>query len=257
MRRNIHPKFLATSPEFIWHCDLAFSGPKAKIVHLICRDLFSGYIRGTYLGSRKTAKATLSAFKRMTEKVSPQMVSVDKGTEYAKLGRYLKSKGIKYTPLSSYQHAYGAEFSISKIRGLQRRMQTEGASKDLRKNLKDILNTLNNRPSYTGFTPKEGLKQENAGKIFQARYGKYLDKVREQFDVKEKARFKIGQKVRILNYQSASQEKTAFKRAQTRFSTVTFYIKEIKNTYPITYLITDEFGIEISTLVPENHLIEA
>jgi len=253
-----YPKAVATRPNALMHCDLAFWA-KNQIIFLICRDIFSSMTYAQFMGRSKSAKATLNAFKKIEQRVKGGPifhVSFDSGTEFASVSKYLKQTGRQATKLSSWQHAFAAEAAIKDIRRQYRKMKAKNGKGDIRKLMPSILSTLNNKPSrITGMKPIEAVKPENFGTVFSRKFTPYINKVNTT-NFEKDAKYKPGDTVKVLNLKSAS-ERHSLTKQPTTYSTTNFTIKAVnKQSFPISYTICDSEGTVINRSYYERHLFK-
>ena len=101
-------------------------------------------------------------------------------------------------------------------------------------------------------TPIEAAKIENAGIVFQRRFGDYIKEKSKNYEGK----FAIGTKVRVIAFKNASEQSNPFKK-DTRYSTSVFTIyKKVSESFPVQYLLEDEQANLISRPFLERHLIK-
>ena len=142
-----------------------------------------------------------------------------------------------------------AEQSVKAIRAKLEQYYTHIDKKvDLTDVLPSILTSINTTPVVrTGFTPNEAARPENAGKIYQLKYGhflKTLEKIRNKFPVKTPVRVAIPDKNVFL------------KKSKPGFSAEIFYVATVRNTMPTTYIIEDSDGDRLRGYFREDHLID-
>jgi len=249
---QLYPKMVTTAPYQEMHCDLAFWSRNA-FVYLICRDLFSGMTHAQYMGNRKDAARTLRAFQKIEKEIKFPLLSVayDSGTEFQQVSKYLRDKHRRAKQLKSFQHAYAAEKAISDIRKLYRRYKVATGRSDIRKSIGDFVKTINKRHNrVTKMSALDALKVENFGKVFSRRYGRYLTRLHKG----SKAKFQPGDRVRILNFVSAS-EKSKIIKPPTRFSSSIFTVyKRVPHSHPPSYIVVDDQQREINRPIYERNL---
>ena len=252
-----YPKAVATRPNALVHCDLAFWA-KNSIVFLICRDIFSSMTYAQFMGKGKDAKRTLNAFQKIESRIKGGPighVAFDQGKEFTMVADYMREKGKQATKLSSWQHAFAAEAAIKDIRQLYKKYKAKHDGKgDIRKLMAKIISTINNRPSrISGMKPSDAVKQENWGTVFRR---KFLPYTMKSANVKRIAKYKPGDTVKILNLKSASGQQ-GMKKPMTKYSTTNFTINSIKPTsYPVSYTISDPDGYIINRPYYERHLFK-
>jgi len=258
-RRKDYPKAISTRPNALVHCDLAFWA-KGNIVYLICRDIFTSMTYAQFMGKGKDAKRTLVAFKKIEDRIKggPIMhVSFDQGTEFNDVAKYMRDRNRQATKLSSWQHAFAAEAAIKDIRKLFKKYKAKhGGKGDIRKIMPLIISTINNRPSrITGLKPVEAVKMENWAKVFNSKFRGYISHI-NTIDTKKLAKYKPGDKVKIINFKSASDQ-NALVKPQTKYSTTNFTINSVlQMSFPISYTITDPDGYQINRPYYERHLFK-
>jgi len=241
------------------HCDLAFWA-KSNVVFLICRDIFTSMTYAQFMGKGKDAKRTLNAYKKIESRIKggPILhVAFDQGKEFNDVVEYMKSKNRQATKLSSWQHAFAAEAAIKDIRKLYKKYKAKHDGRgDIRKLMPLIISTINNRPSrIMGLKPVEAVKQENWGKVLEAKFGRYIDRV-NSINTEQLAKYKPGDTVKIINLKSAS-EQAALTKPLTKYSTTNFTINSVNEmSYPISYTILDPDGYLINRSYYERHLFK-
>jgi len=257
--KKLFPKAVTTRPNALMHCDLAFWA-KNSIVYLVCRDTFSSMTYAQFMGKGKGAQRTLNAFKKIEERVKGgriSHVSFDSGTEFSLVSKYMRDTGRKATKLSSWQHAYCAEAAIKDIRMQYRKIKAQNDGKgDIRKLMPSIISTINNKPSrITGMKPVEAALPQNWWTVFTRKFDPYLQKIKEtNYDTEPK--YKPGDTVKILNLKSAS-ERNAMKKPETTYSETNFTINRVlRQSYPISYKLSDPDGTEINRSFYERHLFK-
>jgi len=127
--------------------------------------------------------------------------------------------------------------SVKAVRAkLERHATHIGKKVDLGNVLPSILKSINTTPVHrTNFTPVESNQLKNSGKVFQLKYGKYLEK-RE----KMKNKFQVGQQVRIA---IPDGDKNKFlKKSKAGFSSEIFLVDSVRDTIPPSYVIKDQDG---------------
>lgn len=250
---NRHPKLVVSHPYQEIHCDIGFWSKNA-FAYLICRDLFSGMTHAKFLGNRKDAKRTLNAYKKIEQEVKFPVLSVafDRGKEFMDVIKYMKGKHRKAKQLQSYQHAFAAEKAISDIRKLFRKYKIHTGKNDIRKIMPKLVSSINKRRNRViGMNAHEAQMTKNYGKVFEARFKKYLNNLISS-DLKED--LQVGEKVRISSIASASA-KSSFKKPETKFSSSIFTVyKRVENSFPPSYIVQDEDGIIIDRSFYRRHL---
>lgn len=254
---KVHPKFITTTPFQSVSCDLAFFA-KNKLVYLMCIDDHSGLKFSEFAGNRKTANSTKRALEKIFSRMPrmPMRLRVDKGREFSSLKSFLASKKIAFSQLDSYQKAYNAEAFIGQLRKIYRRYQTYSGKKDIRPIIQSIVTSMNKkRNRVTGLTPIEASKMQNAGQVFEKRFSKHLEKMRENYDVSKIAKFPLNSKVRVISYRNASEEKSLLKKGPRYSSTIFTVYKQVNGSFPIQYMLKDDKGVVINRRFIERHLV--
>ncbi len=191
--------FVLTNKDLYWDCDTAMFGHKSTKPSLICTDSFSSFIRAQPL-KHLTANNMNNAFVKLIESqnngIYPMNVRTDAGTEFAKLQQVLPT-GSKHVKAILRRKAYNAENSIRKIRSRLERYKTFTGKKSAWPEYKDeILKSINSTPLSNiniDLSPAD-VTLRNAGILFDAKYGSYLDSVAR---ANESPVFRKNQGVRI------------------------------------------------------------
>jgi len=233
---------IVARPDELWQADLVFmdvpQGAPAKdndgIKYLLTViDVFTKYAWVKPL-KNKEAQTVTNAFEQILEEGrKPEKLQVDKGSEfYNKIFEALmtKNKIHMYSSNSDHKAAVVERFN----RTLKQRMtklfevnQNFRYIDDLQKLVKNYNTTYH---STIKMTPEEASKKENTLKVFNNLFDNFLD----DDDEKPKAKFKVGDYVRIPS------AKTIFSKEGTgKWTIEIFKINLVKNTKPITYGIED------------------
>ena len=252
---KVHPKFITTTPFQSISCDLGFF-KKNKNIILFCQDDFSGFKMAQFIGHKKNAKSSANAMRKILSKLptKPAQIRTDQGGEFANFKKI--DKNIKHVSLNSFQKAYNAEKLIGEFRKLYRRYQEYTGRKDVQKILPKLINSMNKKKSrITKMAPIEAIKIENAGKVFKNKFSKnYMQRSYNTFP--QNTKYKKGDKVRVLDFRNATEEKSNFDKKKKRYSSAVFTIKEVlPATSPQQYLIEDSYGKIINRRFIDRHLI--
>lgn len=260
-KRKLYTKYVTSKPFQSMSCDLFF-GKGHKNIFLMCADDFTNYRLGQFVGHRKTAKATTNAMAKILTAIPKKMhvntIRTDYGSEYAGFEKFLKDKDIKYVPLKSYFKAYNAEKMIRDVRQVLKRYSQKYNKKVSPKIIKTIIRSLNNRHNrIMKMSSIDALNVENYGKVFERKFGSYIKAKRDNVNIKEMAKYRRGDKVRVLAYRNIIEERSQLSKKPTRYSTTIFRVfKPIPETYPIQYFLIDEnSGQFINKRFLESHLI--
>ena len=239
----------------IWAVDIvqmpiewkSYNNSKTLILSVI--DCFSKYAWLVVLDNKQSQtiiNALISIFK--TSKRKPKKLWTDNGGEFI-------SKEFKKQILDKYKielyHTY-ANFHSSIVERFNRTLKNwtfkaldENNSKNWVKLIPQLIDKYNNKKHSTiRMTPIDASKPANSEKVFNNLYGKFYDELMMS-EESEKPRFKVNDIVRI------TRDKTIFeKQGDQTFTNETFQIREILNTIPITYKLSE---LEI----PKNHMRQA
>ena len=194
-------------------------------------DIFSKFAWVMPLKS-KTGKEMCDAFEKLIVDRKPKKLWTDAGKEF--VNKYFKEFLTKHE-IELYQtFNEGKAVVIERFnRTLKEKMYrhfTETNSNKYLDILPKLVSGYNNTYHTTiKMTPIEGSKKENEGEIH------YTPDA-----VKEKPKFKIGDRVRIYKY-----KKLFSKGYETNWTKEIFVISEIRKTSPITYKIKDLNGEDI------------
>lgn len=233
----------------IWSADLidmkefANSNKGTKFL-LNVIDLFSKYAWSVPLKD-KTGESIVEAFNKITITRKPNKLWVDKGKEFYNkaFDKWLQSKNISiYSTFNEGKAVVIERFN----RTMKARMWKYFTAHDTKKYI-NILDKLidqynNNYHSSIKMTPVEASKKNNEEAVRNSLYGKINIK-------QKKAKFKIGDRVRIYRY------KSVFEKGYTpNWTTEIFEVYKIQYTIPTTYLIKDLSGEEIQGSFYEQEL---
>ena len=237
----------------IWSADLVemrnFSKWNKGINYLLMViDVFSKYGWVRVLKNKK-AETVYEAFRDIIIKSNrkPKMLWTDRGSEF--IGKYFKNYlGIK--KIKPY-HTYNEEKS-SVVERWNRtikekiwKMFTLNNNNVYWDKIDKIVDDYNNSyHSSIKMTPVEASKEENKNKVWTNLYGNLI------YLIPEKAKFEIGDKVRIPKY-----KRKVFDKGYTpNWTEEIFIIDKILPTKPVTYKIVDLMGKEISGSFYEKEL---
>lgn len=244
-------------------CDLAFFA-RNKHIFLVCSDILSGMIHAKFLRT-KTAKATNAALLKILDEIDNNKFTVnqilsDSGTEFSNLHTILSPRRIQHIKLKTYQRAANVESAIGRIKQLYRRYQTQSGRKGIIPIMKSILSTLNKRYNRsTKCSAEEAIRQNKPGRLYKKRYGTAILKNFDLAMSNKAGKYNLGQKIRVINFTKAAEERSRFKPPLSRYSTKIFIIHKIlKHNYPVSYILLDpEKDTLINRPVPERYIISA
>jgi transposase InsO family protein len=224
----------------IFSCDLMEMGPLwAKYNRnvrylLVAVDVLSKYLYVQPV-KRKTPVEMIRAFRLIFKHKIPKLLYVDRGIEFysKKFLQFLEPYGIKvYSTYSSMKSVF-AERMIRHLRDKITKVMSETGSRKFLHLLPRIVDEYNSQVhSTTKMAPKD-VRPEHDTALIQRLYGGRLRST-------QKPRFHVDDQVRV------SIQKGLFTKASVQtFSNEVFYIDQVKNTQPITYVLRDEKGERI------------
>ena len=246
-------KFVTTGPRLNLSCDSAYF-PHSKLPYaIVCRDAFSGKVYAkTQRGLKSTT--TLKTLQKLIEEQAqgkyPATIYTDLGNEYALIHQLPSHHKVTH---GRNQKSFIAEQTIAAIRSKINKYSTFlGRKVDISDVLPSILQSINTTAnSRTGLTPEQSELLENAGTVFQRKYGKYLE---EKQIAKQRNKFKLGDFVRVSIPDTANQ---FLKKSLPGFSVEVFQVKSVRDTLPHTYIVQDSVGRQVSGYFNESHLLSA
>ena len=198
-------------------------------------DVFSKYAWSIPM-KKKTGETTLEAFRKIGRDSGrmPKHIWVDKGLEF--YNRYVtgwlqENNIIRYSTYSEHKSAVVERFNRTLKEMMWKKLTAENT-----RNWIDLLMTLihkyNNRIHSTiGMTPVKASQKENEVKVLQniINNSRYISK--------SKAKFKVGDKVRI------SRTKSTFEKGYLpNWSEELYVVDKVQQTIPITYKLKDTLG---------------
>lgn len=255
-RKKVQSKYVSTFAMKNLHIDTIVFSRKLYFLSACCT--FSNYSACEFVGYSKKASSILRAFKRLFTKLplKPTVVSSDSGTEMAQIPKFLSAHSIEFVQLKSYQHSYQAERLNHSIRSIFRKIKTYKGHGDIRRLMPRIISQINRIKSrVTKLTPLQMLKPQYAGRVFKSRYSNYL---KDKKDAHGHYQFKVNDSVRLYNFLSASEKSNILKAKASRYTPEIFYVDKIlPNTYPPSYLVRDNKGVQINRPIKQYHLIRA
>lgn len=197
-----------------WDLDIADLAKLAKYnknfkYFLLAIDVLSKYIRVVPLKTKGAVEVT-NAFKTMIEKVQPQSLHSDRGTEFtnATFQNFLNTKNIKHFHTNNELKAMVAERAIKTIKLKIYKYFTESKSYKWIDVINDIVKTYNNTVHHsTGVTPAS-VTLQNQNEIWNKLYPNELS-MNQEISFK----YNINDNVRV------SYIKTTFQRAYDYFWT--------------------------------------
>ena len=227
-------------------------------------DVFSRYAWSTPL-KNKNSKSILNAFKNIIDKSNrkPNRLWVDQGKEFYNkdMKKYLEENKIKiYSTYGENKATIIERFN----RTLKNMMWRYFTTKNTRKWI-DVIDKLinkynNSEHSTIGMTPKQASNIKNYEKVLKNTY-EDNDDHEDYYDKDKTKHFNVGDWVRI------SRVKGKFEKGYLpNWSREIFQIKEVLNTNPVTYKLTEYNGNEIKgtfykqelqeTRIPEFYEVE-
>ena len=237
IRKFKRRKVIVHKIDQIWSADLVdmkqFSRQNKGFKHLLTViDLFSKFAWTIPLKT-KTGKEMVESFSKLIKNRKPNKLWTDAGKEFVnkEFKKFLTDNKIELYQTYNEGKAVVIERFNRTLKEKMWRFFTESNSSKYLDVLPQLLSAYNNTIHSTiKMSPVEGSKKENEHKI------NYVSD-----HVKEKPKFKIGDRVRIYKY-----KKLFTKGYETNWTKEIFVISEIKNTSPITYKIKDLNGEDIT-----------
>ena len=226
----------------VWAADLVDMQSLSKYNNsykyiLMIIDIFSKYGWAVPLKT-KTGEEVSNALKTILSKNKPKKIWADKGLEFynKKVQSLLKENDITLYSTENYEKSSVVERWNRTIKTwLWKYFTANNTYKyiDVLKALIEKYNTKKHRS--TGFTPYDARKARNQHIVFK---NLYYDKVKKKL-AQNKPSFKVGDKVRL------GIQKDHFEKAYIINWTDKIYtIKDVKNTFPYTYTVQDDRGVE-------------
>ena len=220
----------------IWTADLADMTAfkdynKGYTFLLLVIDTFSKYGYLVPLKNKK-GQTVANALKDIFKKRKPEKLWTDKGTEF-------KNKNVKdLVELYSTENEEKSSIAERWVRTIKEKMWKYFTDNNTYKYidvLPDLVEDYNNTVhSSTKLTPKEASKKKNELTVWR---NLYPDRYKKYNII---PKFSVGDEVRI------TKKKKVFEKGYTtRWKEEIFTIKEIQDTNPITYKLTDLKGEEI------------
>ena len=246
-------KFVTTGPRLNFSCDSAYFPYSTLPYVIVCRDAFSGKV---YAKSQRGLKSltTLKTIQKLIEEQAqgkfPATIYTDLGHEYALLHQLPSHHKLTH---GRNQKSFIAEQTIAAIRNKVNKYSTfSGRKVDISSVLPSILHSINTTAnSRTGLTPEQSELLQNAGIVFQRKYGKYME---EKQNAEQRNKFKLGDFVRVSIPDTANQ---FLKRSLPGFSVEVFQVKSVRDTLPHTYIVQDSIGRQVAGYFNESHLLSA
>ena len=260
-QKNSHTKYRQTNHKFprlkviaydineIWSIDVAYVDKLAKYNNgikylLVAVDVLSRYLRVVPMRS-KSAPDTAKAFKKMIEKVKPQKIWSDKGTEFKGAFKVLcDEEGIEtYTTASETKSAF-AERNIRSLKNIMyKHMENKWTYQYINK-LAQFVQTINSRVNrVTKLAPNKVSKKHVPDLISIA--------AKQSSKFVKKPKFKVRDTVRI------AKEDLPFKKGYKQsFTDETFTIINIPTFNPPTYNLRDQSGEIIKGKFYEPELVK-
>ena len=156
----------------------------------------------------------------------PNKIWVDKGSEFCNgfLKKWLKDNDMKMYSIHNAEKSVVTERFIRTLKNKSCKHMAAVSKNVYIDNLDDIVDEYNNT-YHRAITMKPIEVKDNT----------YIDSIKEVND--KDSKFKVGDHVRISKYENI------FAKGYTpKWSKEVFVIKEVKNTFPWTYVISDLNG---------------
>ena len=254
-------RYISSRRNKYWQTDLMIlsrdhaTANKANYI-LIAQDVFSKKLFLRPL-QRKTGGEVVRAFESIFKEnkgISPDLIFSDAGTEYIsqQTQALFSRRNIKHVVSLNLWHAGIAERTIRSLREMIGRYMTENKTSLYIPKLQDFARAYNQRPHSAlpdNLSPDQ-VTDENTFKVWQHCYGRHL---RRAPGFGRTRTLPVGQLVRLTRYPEL------FKKSNMPNTTdELFKIKKVLQTSPVTYVIEDLGGSEISgkmyyhELVPVN-----
>ena len=242
-------KVIAYNINEIWSIDVAYVDKLARYNNgvkylLVAVDVLSRYLRVEPMRS-KSAPDTAKAFKKMIEKVQPERVWSDKGTEFKGAFKNLcDERGIAtYTTASETKSAF-AERNIRSLKNIMYKHMENKWTYQYINRLQQFVNTINSRVNrVTKLAPNKVRKKHepHLRSLAAKQSSKFV----------KKPKFNIRDRVRI-----AKQDLPFKKGYKQSFTDEVFTITQIPTLNPPTYNLRDEAGDIIKGKFYEPELIK-
>jgi transposase InsO family protein len=231
-------KVVAHKAHQIWACDLVDmtsvytdSGYR-YILNVV--DCFSKYAWSIPLKSKKTEEL-IEAFKRLFKSQKPEKLWWDEesGVYSEKFQLFLMKENVSL-------YSTGSELGVTIVERFNRTLKqwmwkefTRNGNKKWVNLLPALIDSYNNKVHSTiKMSPIEAVKDKNNQIVYERLY-----KMHKSRDNMNKAKFKVGDKVRIYRW------KKEFEKGYTpNWSKELFTVADVIRTHPITYQIKDLNG---------------
>ena len=242
-------KVIAYEINEIWSIDVAYVDKLAKYNNgvkylLVAVDVLSRFLRVVPMRS-KSAPDAAKAFEKMIEKVQPQKVWSDKGTEFKGAFKNLCDKrGIAtYTTASETKSAF-AERNIRSLKNIMYKHMENKWTYHYISKLSQFVSTINSRVNrVTKLAPNKVTKKHepHLRSLAAEQSSKFV----------KKPKFSLRDKVRI-----AKQDLPFKKGYKQSFTDELFTIIKISTFNPPTYNLRDESGDTINGKFYEPELVK-
>ena len=210
--------------------DLAYIDKLAKdnngVRYLLVRqDMFGRTVDAKRMKTKDSQESVRAFLTMITKKHRPNIIWVDKGTEFAEEFKKLcKAEGVQiYSTMSETKAAF-AELTIRSLKNILYRYMEDNGYKYIHK-MTHFVATLNSRRNCSIDLIPKNVKNSNFLSIL---YSKPLREFR-------KPKFKVGDRVRISKYDLPFR-----KGYKPQFTKKVFEIVAISSKKPPTYKIKDE-----------------
>jgi hypothetical protein len=200
---------------------------------LVAVDVLSKYLHVQPL-KRKTPDEMIRAYRLIfRKKPVPKFLYVDRGMEHysKKFLRFLEPLGVQVYSTYSSMKSVLAERMIRHLREKITKIISETGSRKFVHLLPRIVDEYNSQVHrVTKMAPNDVQPERDDATLIQRLYANRLHAT-------GKPRFKVGDQVRV------SLQKGLFAKASVQtFSNEVFYVHQVQNTKPITYVLRDEQG---------------
>ena len=198
-------------------------------------DLFSKYVYSIPLKS-KSQHEVAKAFAELFLHNKPQKLWTDQGSEFINktFKKFLNEHNIELYHVHNEGKACVVERFNRTLGEMIQRHLTATNSKNYINKLQEFINEYNNKEHTTiKMTPLQATNPDNVELVLLHTFKNVKPNL-------EKAKFKVGDRVRIYSY------KTKFDKGyKHNWTTEIFVVSEVRHTNPITYKVKDLEGEDI------------
>lgn len=229
--KNFNPFFVYNINE-MWQIDLMYLPDLSKYnegyKYLLC--LLEVFTRKLYIKilKEKTSRVVTDGFNEIQQKINnfPKKIVCDMGGEFkcALFEKYCRENKIKLIFTTNDTKASHVERAQRSFQAILYRILEEHQTKKYLEHLETVLIIYNNRINrITGYSPNNAMKKENHSDV-RKNLEKYYN---SRILLRKKAKYKIGDKVRILE-----KRKNFSKGYHPYFSEEVFKIKKVLINLP-------------------------